>query len=132
MTHSNQDLSQRIEQIIEEHLAAAHTAAREAIERAFAGAGGRSPVSAPRRSASSGSRKRRASAELASLGDRFYRAVCTKPGESMMVLAADVGASARELHRAVSRLKQAGRVRSVGNRHQTRYFPTSKEATASV
>jgi hypothetical protein len=135
MRHTNLDLSQRIEQVIREHLAATQTAAREAIERAFAGAAVRAPARVSRRasvSASSGNRKRRAPAEIASLGDQFLRAVRAKPGESMTVLAADVGASARELHRAVALLKQAGRVRSVGNRQQTRYFPTSKGAAASA
>jgi hypothetical protein len=43
----------------------------------------------------------------------------------MAVLAAEVGASAKELHRAVARLKEGGRVRAVGQRSQTRYFPLS-------
>lgn len=59
------------------------------------------------------------------LGERFYGVLCSRPGETMAVLAAEVGASAKELHRAVVRLKQVGRVRAVGQRAHTRYFPLS-------
>jgi hypothetical protein len=41
----------------------------------------------------------------------------------MAVLAPVVGASPRELGRPMAVLKAAGRVRSVGQRHMTRYFP---------
>jgi len=60
--------------------------------------------------------------------DRLYQAVCTKPGESKAVLAAAVGVSARELDRPMNHLKKAARVRSVGERHLTRYFPLVGEA----
>jgi hypothetical protein len=127
-TNSNQDLGQCIEQLIEEHIAASRICAQEAVARAFALAG-RAPAG-PARRAKSSSGKRRVSADIAVLGERFYRAVCAKPGETMMVLAADVGASARELHRSVSLLKRASRVRAVGSRHLTRYFPLNAAATA--
>ena len=133
MTNTNQDLSQRIEEMVREHISATHRAAQEALRRAF-GSAARTPASAPRRvtSSSSPSRKRRPAAELASLGERFFRAVCAKPGEMMIVLAAEVGALLRELYRAVTLLKQAGRVRSVGSRHQTRYFPLANGSAASA
>jgi hypothetical protein len=63
--------------------------------------------------------KRRRSAEVSELGERLY----AHPGEGMAALAGELGASARELHRPMALLKQAGRVRSVGQRQQTRYFP---------
>jgi hypothetical protein len=49
---------------------------------------------------------------LAAVAERIYQAVCAKPGETMLVLAADLGASARELHRPMALLKRTGRVRS--------------------
>jgi len=49
----------------------------------------------------------------------------------MTVLAAAVGATARELHRPVTLLKRSGRIRSVGNRSGARYFPLSGEASAA-
>jgi hypothetical protein len=69
--------------------------------------------------------KRRRSAEVSELGERLYRAVWAHLGEGLAALAGELGASARELHRPMALLKQAGRVRSVGQRHQTRYFPRS-------
>jgi hypothetical protein len=121
MTSINADLGQRIEQLIQEHIAASRVSAQEAVARAFASAASAS-ASSPRRVRSSPGKKR-ASADIAVLGERFYRAVSARPGETMMVLAADVGASARELSRSVALLKRAGRVRSAGSRHLTRYFP---------
>ena len=120
-TSSAQDLGQRIEQLIQEHLATSRVFAQEAVARAF----GAHTISASRvaRPVKTNPGKKRPSADIAALGERFYRAVCAKPGESMTVLAAGVGASARELHRSVTLLRRANRIRAVGNRHLTRYFP---------
>jgi hypothetical protein len=125
---SNSDLGERIEQLIQEHIAASRRSAQEAVVRAFASAANR--ATAPGRKVRPFPRKRRGSTDIAVLGERFYKAVCAKPGETMMVLAADVGASARELHRSVALLRGAGRVRAVGSRHLTRYFPMNGSATA--
>jgi hypothetical protein len=131
MTNTNEDLGNRIEQMIAEHIAAARKMAKEAVERAFAASTARSVmVARPIRARENG--KRRAASELAALGEQFYRAACAKPGETMTVLAAEVGVSARELHRAVARLKQAGRVRAVGQRSQTRYFPMASGTAATA
>lgn len=45
----------------------------------------------------------------------------------MTTLAAAVGASARELSRPVQLLKRSGRIRSVGQRQATRYFPIASK-----
>jgi hypothetical protein len=128
MTNANgkQGLGERIEQMVREHIAASRREAEDAIERAFEAA--RTISGAPRRRGSREGQKRRASSELAALGERFYDAVCARPGESMAVLGACVGASARELHRSVALLKRAGRVRAVGERSHTRYFPMANGA----
>jgi len=60
---------------------------------------------------------------MAALGERLHEAVCAHPGETMSVLAPEVGKTARELQRPMMALKRAGRVRSVGQRHLTRYYP---------
>jgi hypothetical protein len=131
MTNTNDDLGKRIEELVAEHIAATRKVAQEAVERALAASGAVAPVSArPVRVRAVGSAKRRGAAELTELGERFYRALCSKPGERMAVLAADVGATPRELQRAVAGLKQAGRVRSVGERSRTVYFPLAKSAAA--
>lgn len=46
----------------------------------------------------------------------------------MVVLAADIGSSPRQLNRSMTRLKTLGRVRSVGQRHLTRYFPLAAKS----
>jgi hypothetical protein len=127
MTNTNRDLGERIERLVQEHIAASRKAAQEAIERAFASAA-KSPVrpaeaKAPRRACN-----KRPSGDIAALGDRLYRAVCAKPGETMVVLAPMAGASARELHRPMTLLRRAGRVRAVGTRQMTRYFPMANTA----
>jgi uncharacterized coiled-coil protein SlyX len=63
-------------------------------------------------------------------GAWLYAAVCERPGETMSVLAPIVGATARELNRPATRLRQAGRIRSVGTRHATRYFPMAEPEPA--
>ena len=45
------------------------------------------------------------------------------PGEVMAVLAPRMGQTPRSMEVPVRHLKRAGRVRSVGNRPHTRYFP---------
>jgi hypothetical protein len=48
-----------------------------------------------------------------------------------VVLAAGVGAPVRELVRPAKHLKKAGRIRTVGERNMTRYFPLpAKRSTA--
>lgn len=130
MTNTNEDLGKKIEQLIAEHITATRKVAQEAMERAFASSRAvPTPAAQPVRVRQSG--KRRAGADLAALGERFYGALSSKPGETMAVLAAEVGASARELQRAVARLKLAGRVRAVGQRSQTRYFPLASSSAAA-
>jgi hypothetical protein len=123
-TTSHRELDQRIEQLVREHIAAVHRSTLEAIDRAFAGAA--SPAQKPVRMVASTAAtggKRRARAELSALGERLYRAVCARPGEGIVALAGDLGVSARELQRPMAQLREAGRVRSVGQRHLTRYYP---------
>jgi hypothetical protein len=70
--------------------------------------------------------ERRTAEDLVELGERLYEAVRDNPGEGMRVLMAQVGGTARQLRRPMMRLKSTGRVRSVGQRHQSRYFPMSE------
>lgn len=133
MTNTNitVDLAERIERLVQEHISASRDVARAAIERAFASAASpRTDTAATSKAARRGGKKR-ASSDIAELGDRFYRAVCAKPGETMAVLAPMAGASARELHRSMTLLRRAGRVRAVGTRAMTRYFPMAS-ASASA
>jgi hypothetical protein len=72
--------------------------------------------------------RRRASEEIASLSERLYAAICAHPGAAMATLASELGVPARELNRPVTQLRRAGRVRSVGQRQSTRYFPMAAKA----
>src|SRR6266851_8594315 len=132
MTNTNgyEDLGKRIERLVAEHIAESRRAAQDAVERAFAVAVG-VPGSPSRRSKSTDVSHRRASTDVAALAERFYRAVCAKPGETMTVLGPEVGASARELHRSVTLLRREGRVRAVGHRRFMRYFPMANGAAVS-
>lgn len=113
-----------VERLVREHLAACEAAAETAVRSAFRRAS--SSSSKPTRSESKRPRspsRRRSPEEIASLGERLYEAICRHPGETMAVIAPAVGASPRELRRPSVLLRREGRVRSVGQRHATRYFP---------
>jgi len=130
-TTSNQELGERIEQLIQQHIEVSRRTAQQAVERAFARAEN-GPTRARLRPQLKAVRNKRTPAQIAALGERFYKAVCAKPGETMAVLAADVGVSAGELNRPMALLKQAGRVRSAGARNHTRYFPIANKEEASA
>ena len=130
---TNHDLAKQIEDLVRRHVDALRTTATAAIERAL-GAVLNEP--APARTATKAGRRakpapKRARAELVELGERFYAVLCRQPGETMMTLAPQVGVAPRVLHVAVARLRRDGRVRAIGKRHQTRYFPTTSTAAAA-
>ncbi len=128
---NRQDLCERIEHFVQEYIATTRAAAEAAVARAFAPpATTARSTSARARRPTDGSRSgvRRPSDEIVMLSERLYEAVCKMPGETMMVLAPVVGATARELNRSMLRLKRAGQIRSVGTRHATRYSPMASEA----
>jgi hypothetical protein len=134
MTTKN-ELVEQIEHLVRTHIEEMRAAAAAAVERGFgtrahAGRGAGTVTSRPE-AASRRIAPRRAAEDLAALGERFYTALCRRPGETMTTLAPQVGASPRALQVAVARLKRAGRVRAVGQRQHTRYFPlTTAPATA--
>jgi hypothetical protein len=125
-----QDLARQIEDLIADFLAGHRAAASAAVQRAFASA---PSVGRPRTSRKTPVEvaPRRAPDELTALSDRLYAAICAKPGEAMMVLAPAVGATPRALSLPANRLKRAGRIRTVGERQATRYFPMPKSGARS-
>ncbi len=122
-TTSLKDLTDRIEDVVREHLAACRRAAESAVQRAFTGTS-----RVPQQVRTDGLVRRRASTEMAAISEKLYRAVCARPGETMAVLAVDLGASPRGLQRPMMHLKRAGQVRSVGQRNMTRYFPMAAKS----
>ena len=130
MTNTTSELERQIEQMVAAHVAALRKAAQGAVERAFAAASAAPTVAPSRPRAVRAASKRRAGAELSALGECFFEALSRKPGETMAVLSAEVGASPQELHRAVGRLREAGRVKTVGERSAMRYFPLAASASS--
>ena len=112
-------LEMQIERLVREHLAAQQMAARAAVERAFAVVTPSARVTVRRRA----SFTRRGPAAVAELAEQLFEAVQACPGETMTVIAARVGEKPRALQRPMLHLKDDGRVRSVGERNFTRYFP---------
>ena len=125
-----QDLARQIEELVADFLAANRAAASAAVQRAFASA---SPPCRPRapRSTPNAIAPRRSPDEVTTLSERLYAAICAKPGESMAVLAPSLGATSRALQVPAAHLKRAGRIRSVGQRQATRYFPMPKSNARS-
>ena len=73
---------------------------------------------------------RRSKEEIATLSNRFLEVVRSEPGQPMSVLAPRIGATASELQVPVARLKAARKVRTVGRRHLTCYFPVADDIAA--
>lgn len=118
-------LARAIEALVADYINESRQAAAKALQRAFTTGGGRTaargqtPAAAQRRP----SARRRSAEEMASVAEQLYELVCAQPGESMTRFAEQTGIKTRDLHRPMSKLKAEGRVRSVGQRHLTRYFP---------
>lgn len=128
-TKTIEDLQNQIERLVCEHLAAQQRAATAAVERAFASVA--TPAAAARtRPPRMRTGRRRAPAEVSELAERLCEAVRANPGETMTVIASKVGETPRALNRPMSHLKRAGRVRSAGQRHLTRYFPMTASSAA--
>ncbi len=119
-------LQSQIEEVVREHLAAQRSAATAAVERAFGTGTAASSTRAPRRTSS----RRRPPIEVAGLAEQLYAVVRANPGELMIVFAQQLGQTPRALNRPMMQLKQAGRVRSAGERHLTRYFPMALSKAA--
>ena len=117
-----QKIESAVEQLVREHLAACEAAAAVAVRDAFGRVSKVSSKSSRRKSARAPA-PRRSREELAALEDRLYEAIRRHPGETMAVIGPAVGATARALNRPATTLRQQGRVRSVGQRQYTRYFP---------
>ena len=69
----------------------------------------------------------RDSAELSALTERLYGAIVSQPGETMDVLAPAVGCPGPDLRVSIGHLVTRGRVKKVGERRSTRYFPMDSD-----
>jgi len=120
---SSEKLGRQIEQMVREHLAECQRAVTAAVTRAFATANAEPQRRSRRADAAKTATTRRTPEQVAALGERLYAAMCETPGETITVLAGRLGTTPRALQVPVKHLKRAGRVRTVGQRQSTRYFP---------
>jgi hypothetical protein len=129
------DLSKQIEDLVRQHVDALRATAAAAVARAFATVSPALRAQATAQTKPVRTRKkaapRRAPEELVSLGERFYTVLCRQPGETMTTLAPQVGVAPQELQVAVARLRREGRVRAVGKKQQTRYYPMATTPSAT-
>jgi hypothetical protein len=128
-------LESQIEELVRAEVAAIRRAVAAAVERGLRQVSSAAPKVRSGTASSASKRAvgpRRAPSELAGLAERLYAAIRANPGAGMSVLAAQIGATPRELNQPAKHLREAGRVRSVGQRSATRYFPmVSKTAARS-
>jgi hypothetical protein len=118
------NLEMQIEALVRGHVAELRASAAAAVERAFAvTAASRNKAGRGAAPATRASGQRRPPQEMAAVAERLYAVVCAHPGAAMTTLAAALGTSPRALNRPALLLKRAGRVRTVGQRQGTRYFP---------
>jgi len=121
-TNTIDKLNAQIEHLVREYIAAQRASVAAVVERAFAASSAPSKA----KSAAPSSRvwgRRRPPTEVAELAERLFSAVRAHPGETMSVIASDVGEPARMLNRPMMHLKRTLRVRSAGQRSNTRYYP---------
>jgi len=129
--NSTLELGDAIESLVASYMESVREAAGQAVARALAS---RSAPRSRRRSSSIGrtlsaksssttSMARRTATEMDAVCDALCERVRAQPGASMVELAEQMGTGVRSLHRPMSKLKSAGLVRSVGQRHLMRYFP---------
>ena len=61
------------------------------------------------------------------MAEQFYAVVCERPGQTMAVVADALEIPTAQLKVPASVLRRGGRVRTVGNKQHTRYFPVDPE-----
>ncbi len=125
-TRTIEALEREIQQLVAAHLDECHRAATSAVQSAFGSAVSRGSRATTQRSSartpSATVRSRRTPEELAALERELYENVTAHPGAAMVVLAAQMGKTPRELDRPMTHLKRTGQVRSAGQRQKMRYF----------
>lgn len=126
-TTTIEQLEKKIDELIRTHIADVRRKAAAAVEKAFAAASVKgAPVKAV------GKRnpgRRRGGDEIRELGALFYKAVCGNPGATMTTLSKSIGKKPQELEHPAKWLKRTGKIRSVGERNATRYFPLASKST---
>ena len=136
MKNITQKLEAEMAKAVSLILAASHAAAVEALDDAFgiAGRGNKHNAEGVQRRGATrcgSSPPRRSGAQIAALETQFVEALWATPGEAMSVLALRIGVSPGELQVPVARLRGAGRLKTVGSRQFTRYFPVERDGMSN-
>jgi len=126
MPSPEQQLHQDLEAAVQKFLLAQRAQLNATLDRAF-GTAART-LAGPRQSSGRKSNapklnKRRTADEFAALSERRYQVIVDNAGQGMVVLSQYMGVSPLHLQPAVARLRAAERIRTVGARQHTRYFP---------
>ncbi len=129
---SIQSLEDQIEVLVRAQMAGIRASVVAVVDRALAAssAPARPPGRERPRPRTPG--KRRAPGEIAALSERLLAAVTATPGETMATLASRIGSSSRELSRPAAQLKREERLRTVGQRGHTTYFPATAASVHEV
>lgn len=128
-----EQLADSIESLVASYMEEVRLAAQRALERSLTrGVAARAPSkgSDSRRVATRSATKRRSQTELDEVCEQLCKLVRARPGESMVTLAEEMCMPMSAVQRPMAKLRTEGRVRSVGERHLTRYFPAVLRATA--
>lgn len=128
-----QDLEREMGKAISTIVRACHAAAKEALDEAFGAADQERPVERKRgaggqkrRARRRPSSPRRSGEQIAKLEKQLLDAVWATPGEAMSALASRIGVPPRALQIPAARLRSTGRLKTVGMRQFTRYFPAER------
>lgn len=128
-----EQLADAIESLVASYMDEMRIAAQRAVERSLSlGTAVRAPSKRSKtpRTTPRSCGKRRTQTELDELCEELCKQVRARPGESMTTLAEEMGMPMSALQRPMAKLRTEGRVRSVGQRHLTRYFPAVLRAAA--
>ena len=136
MKNITQKLETEMAKAVSLILAASHAAAVETLDDAFgiAGQGSKHSAEGPQRRGAAprgSSSPRRSRAQIAALETQFVEVLWATPGEAMSVLAPRIGVSPGELQVPVARLRATGRLKTVGSRQFTRYFPMERDGKSN-
>ena len=126
-TSSPQNLAHAIECLVAAYVDEGLRTAQLAIARSLAPGASRSATTKVPSATKAKKRKppsaRRSAEELAQLEEKLYELVCGSPGASMREFGDVIKVSVRDLNLPMAKLKSSGKVRSVGERTRTRYYP---------
>lgn len=121
-----EQLERKIDDLIRAHIADVRRKTAAAVERAFASSGVKASPAKPAKGRNPG--RRRGSDELKELSALLYKVVCANPGATMATLAKSAGKKSEDLEHPAKLLKRLGKIRSVGERNATRYFPLASKS----